>query len=275
MAHSPHINTIGTPLLDVGRDVHGRFTKANPGGPGNPFARQVAALRKALIDSVSGQDVREVAEIVKLKAKQGDLAAVKLLLQYCVGKPESVKDPDRMDVDEWQRLQQMRVAPEQFEQTIEDTPACVACHQAQTYWPCMAQEDAALAQTIHDAHQQLQAAQAASAPARAGKRTPDAARPQAAPAQPAAAADQAGQTEAPTEPAAPAPQRPTPAKAESKPKDRREPAGQSRRDRRSPTESPSPNGGNDEEQLRALELLQRLWQPPRPSEPTQPETPRG
>ena len=53
MAHSPHINPYGIPLLDVGRDVHGRFTKANPGGPGNPFARKVAALRKALLDSVS------------------------------------------------------------------------------------------------------------------------------------------------------------------------------------------------------------------------------
>ena len=36
MAHSPHINPIGIPLLNVGGDVHGRFTKANPGGPGNP-----------------------------------------------------------------------------------------------------------------------------------------------------------------------------------------------------------------------------------------------
>jgi hypothetical protein len=198
-------------------------------------------------------------------------------LQYCVGKPEPVKDPDRMDVDEWQRLQQMRVSHEQFEETIEDTPACIACHQAQTYWPCMAQEDAALAQAIHDAHEDLRAAeQAASAPAKPGKSAPDRAQPEAAPAQPgAAAANQAGQTEAPTEPAAPAPQRPTPAKAESKPKDRREPAGQSRRDRRSPTESPSPNGGNDEEQLRALELLQRLWQPPQPPAQTPPETPRG
>src|SRR5262249_11950280 len=86
MAHSPHINPYGIPLLDIGRDVHGRFTKANPGGPGNPFARKVAALRKALLDSVTEQDVKDVAEILKLKAKQGDMAAVKLMLQYCVGK---------------------------------------------------------------------------------------------------------------------------------------------------------------------------------------------
>src|SRR5262245_41657296 len=104
MAHSPHINPLGIPLLDIRRDVHVRFTKANPGGPGNPFARKVAALRKALLDSVSEQDLAEMVAVVKLRARQGDLAAVKLLWQYCVGKPESPKDPDRMDVDEWQRL---------------------------------------------------------------------------------------------------------------------------------------------------------------------------
>jgi hypothetical protein len=276
MAHSPHINPYGIPLLDVGRDVHGRFTKANPGGPGNPFARQVAALRKALIDSVSGQDLREVAEIVKLKAKQGDLAAVKLLLQYCVGKPEPAKDPDRMDVDEWQRLQQMRVCHEQFEETIEDTPACIACHMAQTYWPCMAQEDAALAQTIHDAHQQLQAADQAAAPAKPGKGAPDVAQPQAAPARPeAATANQAGESKAPTEPAAPKAQRPSPAKAESKSEDRREPAVRSRRDGHSTTDSPSPNGGNGHGQRQAKEQRKRPPQPSRPSGQTKRKPPRG
>src|SRR3954451_4431515 len=110
MPHSPHINPLGVPLLKVGRDVHGRFTKANPGGPGNPFARKVAALRKALLDSVSEQDLKGVAEMLKLKACQGDMAAIKLLLQYCVGKPEPARDPDRMDADEWHRLQQMRVS---------------------------------------------------------------------------------------------------------------------------------------------------------------------
>src|SRR6476469_7475174 len=98
---------LGVPLLEVGRDVQGRFRKNNPGGPGNPFARKVAALRKALLDSVSEQDLKEMVEALKLKALQGDTSAIRLILQYCVGKPEPPKDPDRMDIDEWDRLRQM------------------------------------------------------------------------------------------------------------------------------------------------------------------------
>src|SRR4051794_39515764 len=117
---SPHLNPRGVPVLDVGRDVHGHFRPGNKGGPGNPFARKVAALRKALLDSVSEQDLQEIVVLLKLKAQKGDLAAVKLLFQYCLGKPEAVKDPDRMDADEWQRLQQLRVSEKQFDRTIHD-----------------------------------------------------------------------------------------------------------------------------------------------------------
>ena len=59
-ATTPPINPCGIPQLEIGRDVHGRFRKGNPGGPGNPFARKVAALRKALLDSVSEQDLKEI-----------------------------------------------------------------------------------------------------------------------------------------------------------------------------------------------------------------------
>src|SRR5882724_11223383 len=123
MAHSPPINPKGIPLLDVGKDVQGRFRPGNKGGPGNPFARKCAALRKALLDSVSEQDLKDVVVMLKLKAQRGDLAAMKLLLQYCVGKPEPAKDPDRMDADEWHRLQQMSVGHQQFSKTMETIPA--------------------------------------------------------------------------------------------------------------------------------------------------------
>ena len=52
--------TTSAPTNDA-RDERGRFVAGNRGGPGNPFARKVAALRRALIDSVTPQDIQEVA----------------------------------------------------------------------------------------------------------------------------------------------------------------------------------------------------------------------
>ena len=82
-------------------DNSGRFQPGNPGGPGNPFARQVAQLRKALLNSVTEQDMQEVAKALLERAKEGNVAAAKLLLSYTIGKPDSAPHPDRMDVDEW------------------------------------------------------------------------------------------------------------------------------------------------------------------------------
>lgn len=235
-----HVNPLGVPLLDVGRDVHGRFTKANPGGPGNPFARKVAALRKALLDSVSEQDLKDMIEALKRQALEGDKAAIKLILQYCVGKPEPPKDPDRMDVDEWDRLRQMSVGEEQFNKTMDTFPACLACLLAGTYWPCNAQEGP-LAQTIHDVHERL----------RAGAQPPT--QPGPTPAGPTP------ESKAPASPAAPAEPRPADAK----------------RERHSPAQPPSPNGGNLQEQQRLLEHLRRLAAQSRPPAQDEHKPPRG
>jgi hypothetical protein len=267
-------NPHGVPLLNIGRDVHGRFRKGNQGGPGNPFARKVAALRQALLDSVSEQDLKAIVEMLKRKARQGDTAAIKLLLQYCVGKPAPPQDPDRLDSDEWQRLQQMRVGLQQFWKTMEAIPACLACHLAATSWPCEVQEGP-LAETVQLLHSYLQAnGLAATQPSK--NTTPDSPQPHAAPVQPsAAAANQTTESKAPSEATVPtAPTRPSSAKGERKSNERREPAGPSRRDRHSPTDSPSPNGGNEQEQLQAREQRQRLGPPCQPSGQTQCKPPR-
>jgi hypothetical protein len=94
--HSP------TPPPDGGRDVHGRFAAGNRGGPGNPFARQVAALRSALLARVTPQDVGDVAEALLRQAREGNVAAAKLLLSYTLGKPGPAADPDTLDLHEWE-----------------------------------------------------------------------------------------------------------------------------------------------------------------------------
>jgi len=69
-----------------GRTARGRFAKGNPGGPGNPHSRRVAALREALLESVTEDDIRAVAEALVSKAKGGDIPAVRELLDRLLGK---------------------------------------------------------------------------------------------------------------------------------------------------------------------------------------------
>lgn len=73
-----------------GRDARGRFAKGNPGGPGNPHGRRCAELRAAVLDAVGPDDLGEVVAEVLSSAKQGDLAAAKLLLERTLGKVPAV-----------------------------------------------------------------------------------------------------------------------------------------------------------------------------------------
>jgi hypothetical protein len=89
---------------DSSRDAGGRFTKGNPGGPGNPFARQVAALRREALAAVTPEDVRAImAKLVEL-ARTGDVPAARLVLAYTVGKPAPTANPDMLDVEEWDQF---------------------------------------------------------------------------------------------------------------------------------------------------------------------------
>ncbi len=85
---------------DTGRDARGRFTAGNAGGPGNPFARRVASLRTILLECVSDEEMRIIAGQLVVMAKLGDLAAIKLLFQYVLGKPAATVDPDTLDQQE-------------------------------------------------------------------------------------------------------------------------------------------------------------------------------
>jgi hypothetical protein len=96
----------GTPATDspFGRDAKGRFLKGNPGGPGNPFNRRVAALRKLLLDTVSDEKLVTLMDILYARAAGGDMAAMKLYLQYVIGKPAETVDPDRVELQEHEIL---------------------------------------------------------------------------------------------------------------------------------------------------------------------------
>ena len=117
------------------REANGRFAKGNKGGPGNPFARQVAALRQTLLNRATPKDFEEVADELIKKAKTGDVPAIKLLYQYTLGKPAPSPDPDHLDVDEWHKLQQYSCPPAEMNAIFNGFPANTACEIAKTNWP--------------------------------------------------------------------------------------------------------------------------------------------
>jgi len=92
---------MSTNTQNESRENKGRFAPGNPGGPGNPFARQVAALRQALLNSVTADDIQAVAKALIQRASEGNVQAAKLLLSYSIGKPQPAPEPDHMDADEW------------------------------------------------------------------------------------------------------------------------------------------------------------------------------
>jgi hypothetical protein len=64
----------------------GRFAKGNPGGPGNPLARQVNVIRSALLNALTPADVEAIIKAMIAKAKKGQLGYIKELFDRSIGK---------------------------------------------------------------------------------------------------------------------------------------------------------------------------------------------
>jgi hypothetical protein len=121
-----------------GRDARGRFVPGNKGGPGNPFARKVAELRKALVNFVTEDAMKHIAFVLKERAMGGDLAAIKLLFQYILGKPNETVDPDRLDLDEWQKLQETARPAKEVTEVMGRLPLNTLMDVTKIAWPCQA-----------------------------------------------------------------------------------------------------------------------------------------
>jgi hypothetical protein len=105
-----------------GRDARGRFAAGYRGGPGNPFARRLAALRHDLCTATSDDDIRTIARQLLHQAQGGDLPAINALFRSALGRPAKVADPDTLAVHEWQTSQKTLVSPEDVSGLRRQTP---------------------------------------------------------------------------------------------------------------------------------------------------------
>jgi hypothetical protein len=135
-----------------GRDTRGRFVPGNPGGPGNPFARRVASFRKAVCEAVNEEDFRDLAARLLREARHGDLAAVKLLFAYTIGRPGDPVDPDTLDIQEWALMRRSPLKPEEMTPLLRNVPLPLALALLRIALPCVAATyGERIQQMLHDA----------------------------------------------------------------------------------------------------------------------------
>lgn len=70
-----------------GRLGNGRFGPGNAFSRGNPLNRRMFHLRAALLAAIDRQTIEAAARELGKQAAAGDLAAIKLLFDYCCGRP--------------------------------------------------------------------------------------------------------------------------------------------------------------------------------------------
>jgi hypothetical protein len=76
-----------SPTDDNGRHPNGRFGPGNRFASGNPHARKVAALRTALMNAVTEEDLQKIVAALVEAAKGGDIHAAREILDRVLGKP--------------------------------------------------------------------------------------------------------------------------------------------------------------------------------------------
>ena len=88
-------NTV--PTGDNGRAPDGRFGAGNRFATGNPRHKQTAELRSALFAAVSSKDIEAVVKRLVQMAHNGDLAAIRELLDRVLGKPSATDLLERVE----------------------------------------------------------------------------------------------------------------------------------------------------------------------------------
>ena len=105
----------------------------------------MAKLRAALVQRVTEEDMTHIAEQLIAQAKLGNVAAIKLLFQYVLGKPAEPVNPDTLDIEEWRQCYQpLGQIMQEMPQAMATLPAQVACGMVAHIQPCRVHEFAAV-----------------------------------------------------------------------------------------------------------------------------------
>lgn len=81
----------------VSRDSQGRFTKGCPPGPGRPKkAYSAVELRRAVLEAVTAEDIREIVQGLVARAKDGNLVAAREVLNRILGPPVEIDLLERL-----------------------------------------------------------------------------------------------------------------------------------------------------------------------------------
>jgi hypothetical protein len=128
-------------------------------------------LRKALLAAVSEEDMLVIGRQLAALAREGDVAAAKLLFSYVVGKPGPVVDPDSLDVQEWQLFRQQPVDGGELLGVLQQVPAELGCQILRAARPDLVTSMARmLKEMLEQSDAADRAAAAESRPARPGSR---------------------------------------------------------------------------------------------------------
>jgi hypothetical protein len=125
----------------------------------NSFARRIAELRQGFVGALKPEDFAEIALALLAKARSGDVGAARLLLQYVLGKPGAMVQPDRIDMDEWERFKETLPMVKEMHAIMEAPPADFLLALARQVQPIVGDRvREMLGDTLRAAREQCQAA---------------------------------------------------------------------------------------------------------------------
>ncbi len=119
------------------RDAKGRFAKNNPGGPGNPYARKVAALRQSLMKHLGPRELYEIVRLLVGQAMCGNIESTKVLFQYVIGQAPQAPDPDGVNLAEWQQYVDNPATVDAVKKLLDTLPHEQALGLLRSMWPAL------------------------------------------------------------------------------------------------------------------------------------------